>query len=496
MSNLSQLEPASLWSLFSKICSIPHPSKHEQQISLWIQGWAKNLGLAVKEDAVGNLIIQKPATAGMENCKGVILQAHMDMVPQKNNDTEHDFLIDPIKPYIIERNEDEIDSGTWVTAEGTTLGADNGVGLASALAVLASTDITHGPLEVLVTIDEEAGMTGAFGLEAGWLEGDILINTDSEQEGEVYMGCAGGIDASARFSLSFEDVPSNYQAFNLSITGLKGGHSGVDIHTGRANANKLLVRFLLEASLNFNIKLTELNGGSLRNAIPREADASFVVEASLVEPLKVALADYLSTIRESLGTIETDIDMLLISPEDFDTCWTKPTQAVILRALNACPNGVVRMSDDIEGIVETSLNLGVMQTRHNNFNALVLIRSLHDDGRLDTQRMVQSVFELAGANITFSGAYPGWKPNNNSAVMKVVRDTYQTLFNKVPEVMVIHAGLECGLFKTAYPDWDMVSIGPTIKFPHSPDEKIEVESVKKYWQLLVAVLANTPTKVS
>ncbi|MBU2892056.1 aminoacyl-histidine dipeptidase [Colwellia sp. D2M02] len=487
MSTLSHLQPASLWQLFEKICSIPHPSKHEQQISLWIQEWAKELGLTIKEDAIGNLFIKKPATSGMENCKGVILQAHMDMVPQKNNDTAHDFLTDPIKPYVIE-------SGDWVTAEGTTLGADNGVGLASALAILASDDIKHGPLEVLVTIDEEAGMSGAFGLEAGWLDGDILINTDSEQEGEIYMGCAGGIDGNASFNLSFEEVPSDYQAFNLSISGLKGGHSGVDIHTGRANANKLLVRFLLDASNEFDISLTELNGGSLRNAIPREANASFVVAKDKVEPLKAALNNYLATIRQNLGAIETDIDMLLISPEDFDQCWTKATQAAILRALNACPNGVIRMSDDIEGIVETSLNLGVMRMRGNKFNAMVLIRSLHDDGRLETQRTVQSVFELAGANIVFSGAYPGWKPDTDSAIMNTVRDTYESLFNKVPEVMVIHAGLECGLFKTAYPHWDMVSIGPTIKFPHSPDEKIEIATVAQYWQLLVAVLGNIPQK--
>ena len=487
MGTLSRLKPASLWQLFEKICSIPHPSKHEQKISLWIQRWAKELGLAIKEDAVGNLFIKKPATAGMEDRKGIILQAHMDMVPQKNNNTDHDFITDPIKPYII-------DSGDWVTAEGTTLGADNGVGLASALAILASNDIPHGPLEALVTIDEEAGMTGAFALEAGWLDGDILINTDSEQEGEVYMGCAGGIDGNANFPLILEDVPSDYQAFNLSISGLKGGHSGVDIHTGRANANKLLVRFLLNASINFDISLTELNGGSLRNAIPREANASFVVAKDKVAALKVALADYLATISVNLAAIETDIDMLLISPEDFEQCWTKTTQATILRALNACPNGVMRMSDDIEGIVETSLNLGVIHTRGSKLNAMVLIRSLHDDGRLETQRMVQSVFELAGASVVFSGAYPGWKPNTDSAIMQTVRDTYQSIFNKVPAVMVIHAGLECGLFKTAYPHWDMVSIGPTIKYPHSPDEKIEITSVEQYWQLLVAVLANIPKK--
>ena len=487
MSTLSQLKPANLWQLFEKICSIPHPSKHEQKISLWIQSWANELGLSVKEDAVGNLFIKKPATPGMEDRQGVILQAHMDMVPQKNNATEHNFQTDPIRPYIISESD-----GDWVTADGTTLGADNGVGLASALAVLASNDIAHGPIEVLVTIDEEAGMSGAFGLEAGWLDGDILINTDSEQEGEIYMGCAGGIDGSATFALAFDNVPDHFQAFNLSLSGLKGGHSGVDIDTGRANANKLLVRFLLDASNLFDLRLTELNGGSLRNAIPREANASFVIAKNQVEPLKVALAHYLSTIKANLSAIETGIDMLLISPEDFDKCWDSVTQHNILRALNACPNGVIRMSDDIEGIVESSLNLGVIHTRGTKFNAMVLIRSLHDDGSLETQRTVQSVFELAGADIQFSGAYPGWKPNTDSAIMKTVRDTYEELFGKIPAVMVIHAGLECGLFKTAYPHWDMVSIGPTIKFPHSPDEKIEIATVAQYWKLLTAVLAKAP----
>lgn len=489
MSQLSQLTPAKLWQIFEKICSIPHPSKHEQKISAWIQSWATNLGLSVKEDKVGNLIIKKPATKGMENLQGVILQAHMDMVPQKNASTNHDFLSDAIKPYIVTEAD-----GDWVTAQDTTLGADNGIGLSSALAVLASDDIPHGPLEVLITIDEEAGMTGAFGLEAGWLEGNLLINTDSEQEGEVYMGCAGGIDGEATFTIINEDIPADVESFNLSISGLKGGHSGADIHTGRANANKLLVRFLLDASREFGIHLTDLNGGSLRNAIPREADASFVINKAEITAFKTKLADYLATIRASLGKVETDIDMLLISPETFEQCWTQDTQNSILRALNACPNGVLRMSDDIDGIVETSLNLGVMRSKGSKFVAMTLIRSLHDDGRLDAQTMVQSVFELSGATIKFAGAYPGWKPNTNSVLMQTVRDSYQSLFNNVPEIMVIHAGLECGLFKSAYPHWDMVSFGPTIKFPHSPDEKVNVKTVELYWQLLISVLGNIPQK--
>ncbi|GLX78632.1 aminoacyl-histidine dipeptidase [Thalassotalea insulae] len=489
MSSLAHLQPNKLWQIFEHICSIPHPSKHEQKISAWIQSWATEQGLNVEEDEVGNLLISKAATPGMEDRRGAILQAHMDMVPQKNSDKDHDFLTDPIQPLIIEEN-----GMPWVTADGTTLGADNGVGLASALAVLASDDIAHGPLEVLVTIDEEAGMTGAFGLQPHWLKGDILINTDSEQEGEVYMGCAGGIDGNAKFMLSFDQVAPDYQAFNLSISGLKGGHSGVDIDTGRANACLLLVRFLLTMAEKYDLQLTELNGGSLRNAIPREADASFVINKTQIEAFKQDLADYLAIIRLNFKAVETDIEMLLISPETFEQCWSKECQTTILRALNACPNGVQRMSDDIEGIVETSLNLGVLRTKGNRFEAMTLIRSLHDDGRLAAQTIVDSVFKLAGADIHFSGAYPGWKPNTDSTIMKVVRDTYQSLFNKIPEIMVIHAGLECGLFKTAYPQWDMVSFGPTIKFPHSPDEKVDVTTVEQYWQLLVAVLKNIPAR--
>lgn len=481
MSELQQLQPAGLWKFFDQICAIPHPSKHEQKISAWIYSWAKDKGFSVIEDEVGNLIIKKGATSGMEDRPGVILQAHMDMVPQKNSDSDHDFLTDPILPWV---------DGDWVKAKGTTLGADNGIGLASALAILDSDDIPHGPLEVLVTIDEEAGMTGAFGLKPGLFDSKILINTDSEQEGEVYMGCAGGVDATATFNLNFEDVPAGYVSYNLSISGLKGGHSGVDIHTGRANANKLLARFLGQAAAEFGIRLTEFNGGSLRNAIPREANASFVVASDKVAAVEAALAEYLATIRENLKAIETDVTMMMISPEDFDEMWTLATQNQVLNSLNACPNGVIRMSDDIEGVVETSLNLGVVRTKGPKLVMLCLIRSLHDDGRIQVEETLSSLFSLAGVPVEFSGTYPGWKPNTDSKIMKLVRDTYQQTFGKEPDIMVIHAGLECGLFKTAYPDWDMVSIGPTIKFPHSPDEKVQISTVGEYWKLLTKVLEN------
>ncbi|TLU64687.1 aminoacyl-histidine dipeptidase [Thalassotalea litorea] len=485
MKTLAQLSPQPLWQIFANICEIPHPSKHEQKISAWILQWAKDKGLSVKEDAVGNLFIKKPATAGMEDRPGVILQAHMDMVPQKNADNDHNFLTDPILAYV---------DGDWVTAKGTTLGADNGVGLASAMAVLASDDVVHGPLEVLVTIDEEAGMSGAFGLEAGWLDGDILINTDSEQDGEIYMGCAGGVDASATFPLVMESVPSGYQSFNLSISGLKGGHSGVDIHTGRANANKLLVRLLNQAIAKFDIQLTELNGGSLRNAIPREANTSFVIPTAQVDSFKTFVEEHQQQIKTNLAIVEPDVSLLLISPEIFAQMWTKDCQRTILNALNVSPNGVLRMSDDVPGVVETSVNLGVVRMKGNKLMALSLIRSLHDDGRTQVEEILSSVYALAGVDVTFSGAYPGWKPSTDSQIMNTVRDVFVERFDYEPKIMVIHAGLECGLFKTEYPNLDMVSIGPTIKFPHSPDEKVDIASVGRYWQLLVAVLAAIPAK--
>lgn len=498
MSTLSNLSPNSLWQFFEQICAIPHPSKHEQQLSSWIQEWAKKQGLTVTTDKVGNLFIKKAATAGMEDRKGVILQAHIDMVPQKNSDSDHNFTTDPIVPRIVQEQGDD-GLQNWVCATNTTLGADNGIGLASALAVLASKNIPHGPLEVLLTVDEEAGMTGAFALEPGYLNGDILINTDSEEEGEVYMGCAGGIDGQARFALDYQPVPESYQSFSLSVSGLKGGHSGVDINTGRANANKLLVQFLLQACQQFSLQISNLSGGSLRNAIPREAQATFALEPSQIPAFKTALKNYQQVVSSSLSRVENNITFTFNDTDAVQQVWTEDCQTRILNAINACPNGVMRMSDDIDGVVESSINLGIMKTEVNaetgaEFIALTLIRSLHQTGQEQVQAMVKSVFDLAGAELKFSGAYPGWQPDPDSAIMKTVRSTYQQLFDKLPDIMVIHAGLECGLFKAPYPHWDMVSFGPTIKYPHSPDEKVLVSSVARYWQLLVAVLANVPNK--
>ncbi|ROV62254.1 aminoacyl-histidine dipeptidase [Vibrio ponticus] len=483
-SEISKLSPAPLWQFFDKICSIPHPSKHEEALAQYIVSWAQEQGLDVRRDPTGNVFIKKPATPGMENKKGVVLQAHIDMVPQKNEDTQHDFTTDAIQPYI---------DGEWVTAKGTTLGADNGIGMASCLAVLASTDIKHGPIEVLLTIDEEAGMTGAFGLEAGWLEGDILLNTDSEQEGEVYMGCAGGIDGELTLTVEREAIPAGYTTRQLVLKGLKGGHSGCDIHTGRGNANKLLGRFLAGHAQELDLRLVEFRGGSLRNAIPREAFVTVALPAENEAKLAELFEFYTELLRAELGRVETDIVTFNQSAEA-EAIFTVATQQRFIATLNALPNGVVRMSDDIEGVVETSLNVGVITTDADKVTVLCLIRSLIDSGRSQVESTLTSIAELAGAKIVFSGAYPGWKPDADSEIMQVFRDLYENIYGHKPNIMVIHAGLECGLFKEPYPNMDMLSFGPTIKFPHSPDEKVEISTVALFWEQMVALLENIPAK--
>ncbi|HAS6327793.1 TPA: beta-Ala-His dipeptidase, partial [Vibrio vulnificus] len=334
-SEISTLSPAPLWQFFDKICSIPHPSKHEEALAQYIVNWATEQGLDVRRDPTGNVFIKKPATPGMENKKGVVLQAHIDMVPQKNEDTQHDFTTDPIRPYI---------DGEWVTAEGTTLGADNGIGMASCLAVLASTEIKHGPIEVLLTIDEEAGMTGAFGLEAGWLEGDILLNTDSEQEGEVYMGCAGGIDGAMTFDIQREAVPAGFITRQLTLKGLKGGHSGCDIHTGRGNANKLMARFLAGHAQELDLRLVEFRGGSLRNAIPREAFVKVALPAENQDKLAQLFDYYTELLKTELGKVETNIVTFNQAVDVEVGVLTNADQQRFVAALNACPNGVIRMS--------------------------------------------------------------------------------------------------------------------------------------------------------
>ena len=485
MSALSSLYPQPLWQWFGQICAIPHPSKHEQALSQHIQQWARDKGLAVVEDKVGNLIIKKPATPGFENRKIVVIQAHLDMVPQKNADKIHDFTTDPIDAYV---------DGDWVKARGTTLGADNGIGMASALAILGSDDIQHGPLEVLLTVDEEAGMTGAFGVEPGMLDAEILINTDSEQEGEIYMGCAGGVDAEFTVPAQWQNTASGVIAFDLSLTGLKGGHSGVNIHLGRGNANKLLARFLADHATALELTIASFSGGSLRNAIPREATVSLTVPAAKLTQLQQAVAEFEALLQFELAAVEPSLKLGLAEVVTPAQVLTAATQHTLIHLLNLCPNGVMRMSDEVEGVTETSLNMGVISTKEHSIQVLCLIRSLIDSGRQQVESMLSSLAQLSGAAVKFSGAYPGWKPNPDSPVMAIVRDTYQDIYHKEPVIMVIHAGLECGLFKKPYPDMDMVSIGPTIRFPHGPDEMVNITTVGQYWELLLAVLQRIPQR--
>ncbi|MBJ3816205.1 beta-Ala-His dipeptidase [Shimwellia pseudoproteus] len=485
MSELSQLSPQPLWDIFAKICSIPHPSYHEQQLAEHILSWAKEKGLHAERDQVGNILIRKPATPGMENRKPVVLQAHLDMVPQKNNDTVHDFTKDPIQAYI---------DGEWVKARGTTLGADNGIGMASALAVLADDSVEHGPLEVLLTMTEEVGMDGAFGLQAGWLQADILINTDSEEEGEIYMGCAGGIDFITTLKLDREAIPAGYQTVKLTLKGLKGGHSGGDIHLGLGNANKLLARFLAGHAQALDARLIDFTGGTLRNAIPREAFATLALPAANVATLKTQAESYLAILKNELAAVEKNIAVQVEGIDTDHAAMTVASRDAFIRLMNATPNGVIRNSDVAKGVVETSLNLGVVTTDAAEAQVICLIRSLIDSGKEYVVSVLESLGELAGATTEAKGSYPGWQPDANSPVMHLVRETYQRLFNKTPNIQVIHAGLECGLFKKPYPEMDMVSIGPTITGPHSPDEQVHIASVGQYWILLTELLKAIPAK--
>lgn len=484
MSELLNLEPKGLWKHFDKICSIPHPSKHEEKIVAALVEFAKANNIEYKVDETGNVIMRKPASKGMENRKGVILQAHVDMVPQKNNDTKHDFEKDPILPRI---------NGEWVCATGMTLGADNGIGVSAALAVLEDKELVHGPIEALFTIDEETGMTGAFGLKAGELNGDILLNLDSETEGELYVGCAGGVDATIRFDFKKETMPAGYQALILSVKGMKGGHSGMDIILGRGNANKTLFR-VLKALEKFDCRLGEINGGSLRNAIPREAFCTIALPTAKLSEAKVEVKNFESIVKNELSAVEPDVTISLEETCSCSFLIDQDTARRVIRTVYACPNGIYRMSDSMENLVETSSNLAIVKTEGEQIVACALLRSSVDTAKADFAEMMASVVELAGGKIEFTGGYPGWKPNMHSPILETMTATYKKLFGRTPKVMAIHAGLECGLLGGVYKNWDMISFGPTIKHPHSPDEKVNINSVKLFWDYLTETLKNVPTK--
>ncbi|ASB49901.1 aminoacyl-histidine dipeptidase [Alkalitalea saponilacus] len=476
---LKSLKPDKLWEQFYNLTTIPRPSKKEEKVVEYVKNFGEKLGLETIVDEVGNVIIRKPATAGFEDRKGVILQSHLDMVPQKNSDNNHNFETDPIETYI---------ENGWVKARGTTLGADNGIGVAAILAVLASDDLQHGPVEGLFTIDEEAGMTGAHRLKPGLLNGEILLNLDSEDEGELYVGCAGGTNANMIFSFREEPVPDDHVAFRISLTGLKGGHSGLDINRGRANANKLLFRFIKHAVIHLGARLADVDGGSLRNAIPREAFAVLTVPKEEVVEFVEEVHNFEVQFCQEYNTSEPDI-LFKIEETDIPAFVIEEiVQDDLINAIQACPNGVIRMSADMEGLVETSLNLAIVKTEGHEVKALALLRSSVESTKEDLESSLESLFRLAGAEIWFDGHYPGWKPNLQSGILKTMQEVYNQKWGVTPEIKAIHAGLECGILGSAYPHWDMISFGPTIRFPHSPDEKVDIASVEKFWEYLAAML--------
>ncbi len=484
-SDIKNLVPTALWENFYSLTQIPRPSKKEKKAADFVKQFGENLGLETVVDQIGNVIIKKPATPGMENRKTVVLQGHVDMVPQKNSDKKHNFETDPIETYI---------EDGWVKANGTTLGADNGIGVAAALGILQSTDIEHGPIEALFTIDEETGMTGAFGLEAGVIDADILINMDSEDEGELYVGCAGGSNANVTFQYTEVQPDTNSVAFKISLTGLKGGHSGLDIVLGRGNANKLIFRLLKEVIATYGVRLSSIDGGSLRNAIPREAFAIVTVPANNVIEFTEAVEEFATIYKNELAVTEPSLKLIAEKCDMPNSLMDEITQDDLINAIQACPNGVIRMSDSMPGLVETSLNLAIVKSENNEVNVMCLIRSSVDTAKDDIESTLESIFRLAGAKIVFDGQYPGWKPNPDSEILHVMKKVYKDSFGKIPEIKGIHAGLECGILGAVYPNWDMISFGPTIRFPHSPDEKVNIESVEKFWKFLVETLKNVSIK--
>ncbi|QFT54303.1 aminoacyl-histidine dipeptidase [Microbulbifer sp. THAF38] len=487
MSNIAELNPTPLWKHFAKLCEIPRPSKHEDRVVEYIVDFAKHRGLEVQLDEIGNVILKKPATPGMENRKTLALQSHVDMVPQKNADTDHNFLTDPIKPYV---------DGEWVTAEGTTLGADNGIGVAAILALMQSTDIPHPALEALLTIDEEAGMTGAKNLKPGYFEADLLLNLDTEDEGELYIGCAGGVDVNVTLPYSAEPLMADAVAFKLAVRGLRGGHSGLDIDKGRGNANKIANRIIDIALRSIpQLRIANLDGGSLRNAIPRESFSTLVVPGNAQKQLQEIVENESAQIARELDN-EAALEICLEVTEAPANIMDEASQLKLIRAVRACPNGVERMSTALEGIADTSNNLARVVTMEKDSQHQVhiqcLVRSLSDSARDQHGLDVAATFELAGAQAKLDNAYPGWTPNPASPLLAMMREVYREMTGETAEVKVIHAGLECGLLAKPYPNWDMVSFGPTIRRAHSPEERVHIQSVANFWDYFIKVVQAIP----
>ncbi len=481
MSTITALQPNIVWHYFNEICGIPHPSKNEKKIIEYLVAFGHAHQLETIVDDAGNVLIRKKATKGMEKRASVALQSHVDMVTEKNSGTVHDFDKDPVVTYI---------DGDWVKADGTTLGADNGIGVAAQLALLASTDIEHGDIECLFTVEEETGLTGAKNLQAGMLKSNILINLDSEEDGCFCIGCAGGIDTVATFRYDTQAVPENSFFFNVKVGGLQGGHSGEDINKERGNAIKILVRYLWNMNTRFPVFLQKLEGGNLHNAIPRESSAVVAIPYCKKEEARVLLNLFIHDIENEIPT-EKEFYIDLESEDGIGDVISKESSDKLLSALYVCPHGVIKNSFDIDGLPEVSTNLASVKMKEDNTIVVATSqRSPVESEKHDIKNQIESLFRLAGASVVHGDGYPGWKPNVHSAITKIVVDSYFRLFHEKPVVHAIHAGLECGLFLEKYPDLDMISIGPTITGNHSPAEKVNIRSVEKFWEHLKDVLKN------
>jgi dipeptidase D len=470
-----------VWKHFFKICSIPHISKHEEKLAAYICDFARLLSLDYCRDLVGNILITKNAAPGQEHRPGLILQAHLDMVPQKNENIIHDFLTDPIDPYI---------DGDWLRARNTTLGADNGIGVAYILSILESETIKHGPIEALFTVDEEAGMSGALGIKPGFLKGRRLINLDTEDDREIIIGCAGGRDCIATTSYQEESPDTTHVAYSLTVKGLKGGHSGIDINLGRANAIKLLFRVLYAGANICDLRISSIHGGSIRNAIPREATAVIMIPKDRASMLQTIITDLGRAFNTEYQGIENEILVECVPYQSPCKVLSNVAQQVLLRTIYACPNGVIRMSNSIRDIVETSINLGIVICDNGTISVTCLLRSSGESTMIDLINNIYCTLTQGNFEVTFTGGYPGWTPNPESSLLKNAVRVYESEYRRKPDIMAVHAGLECGIIGAQYPDMDSISCGPTIKHPHSPDERVSISSVNKFWQFLVKVLES------
>ena len=482
--SITELSPQVLWNNFNSLNAIPRPSKKEEQVIQFIKAFGEGLQLKTSVDEAGNVIIKKPASSGMEDRVTIILQSHLDMVHQKNSDVDFDFNKQGIDMFV---------DGDWVKARGTTLGADNGIGVAAIMSILASTDIPHPALEALFTIDEETGMTGALALKGGLLDGRILLNLDTEEDNELTIGCAGGVDVTAT-GIYEQEAPAHKNAFRLAIKGLTGGHSGVDIHKGRANANKLMNRVLLELTDELDIQISSVDGGSLRNAIPRESVADVVVADSGVNEIKNKVNSFNSIIKNEYHFTDPGSSVSIESIDTPEQVWDAGFQRKFLRSVYACPNGIYRMSPDIPGLVQSSNNIARVLVKDGSYSVQCLTRSSVDSEKTDLARSIAAAFELTGASISYSGAYPGWEPRPDAPIVKLMSELYQELYGSPAHVDAIHAGLECGILGSNYPGMQMISFGPNIYGAHSPDEKVQISSVQKFWAFLQEVLKRVPSK--